>query len=122
MRIGQACDIGDDVALLEGPERLGALREVVEHPCLVPLRLGLRAHLQCRLGDHAEQPLRADQELAQPGARGGGGNRAQGELSRRRDALSPLTSLSIAPYPVEAWPAERVATQPPTVAYSHDWG
>ena len=25
---------------------------------------------------------------------------------------------SIRPYPVEAWPAERVATQPPTVAHS----
>ena len=35
---------------------------------------------------------------------------------------SPSTSSSIRPYPVEAWPAERVATQPPTVENSNDCG
>ena len=34
----------------------------------------------------------------------------------------PANSASIRPKPIDSWPTERAATQPPTVESSHDCG
>ncbi len=93
--------------------------EVGREPALVALRLRHRAHAQRDLGDHAERALGAGDELAQ---RRPGGARGRVAAWRARRAASrsaaARTLASIRPRPVETWPAERVATQPPTVAHS----
>ena len=74
-------------------------------------------------GDHAEHALGADHQLAKVGARRGLGCPGPGSsvpagVTIRR----PLTLSSKRPYPADSCPLERVAANPPMVAYWHHWG
>ncbi len=90
-----------------------------QEPALVAALPRDRPHPQRHLGDDAERPLGADQQLARQRARRrSSASRASTTATTGATRSSATTFSSMRPKPVDAWPAERVATQPPTVAHS----
>ena len=71
--VGDADDVRQARALGEGADDLGAGLEALRHPGLVAAHRRRRAHPHGHLGDHAEHPLGADDQL--PQRRPGGGVR-----------------------------------------------
>ena len=81
--VGQTRHLGHRMLLGQGPQRLCPGREVGEEESLIDALLRRRAHAQREPIDHAERPLRADQQLTQAGTGGGGGDRGQLDIARR---------------------------------------
>ncbi len=83
--IGDADHIGQARALGEGANDLRAGLEVLGDPGLVATHRGPAADPDRDVGDHAQGPLGADDQLAQRRSGGGVGRRHRAHLRRRRD-------------------------------------
>ena len=116
--VGEPRDVRGHFVLRKRAEHPAALREGRHGPRLVARRLRDRPDPERQVRDHAERVLRAEHEpvrsgpAAEPGAPGGASSPAG--VTQRTAA----TRSSKRPKPVEAWPAKRVAAQPPAVAHS----
>ncbi len=121
--IRQPRHVGEGVLLGEDPEGLRTGVEVLEEDPLVGARAGCVADPQVHVCDDPEHALGAHDHL--PQRRAGGARRHRGQVDvAARGAASriPSTMSAIAPYPVDAWPADLVAAQPPSETYSKDCG
>ena len=81
-----------------------------------------RLHAHPRLGDHAEDPLRAEQQPVGRRAGARAGQAARLPRARRRDRADGSTRSSMWVRRVAKWPPARVAIQPPSVESSNDCG
>ena len=103
-------------------EGLEAGVEVGQHDGLEPAGRGDPPHAQGDLGDDTQDPLAAQEERPQVRPAAEEGARPSRSVPRGVATTIASTVASLRPYPVEDWPAERVAAYPPMLARSQDCG